>query len=328
MKGEKLKSKNRNKDITLNKNIELEKEKREEKELERLAVTIRRTENKRKKIELENSVNSEESKNQDIENEQEELLSNDKPQVKTDTKLWNKNLKISLFIGTLMVIAVLIIIVLINAIVSMVRYNNELQDDLVKITMYSTENNKKDTTLQEKNAKEEISESDFTEAETSQELPEEETENVVLSELGIHRYELYKENVTWEEAYKNCKERGGYLLHINSDEEYEYLKKEIIGETYKDCRFFLGATREPDSQIYQWVDNNRNLYGDDLTGELYKKYWMNDEPSYSDTNTETEEYYLDFFYSKENDEWFWNDISNDIRRYYSGSIAYICEFED
>ena len=50
MKGEKLKSKNRNKDITLNKNIELEKEKREEKELERLAVTIRRTENKRKKI--------------------------------------------------------------------------------------------------------------------------------------------------------------------------------------------------------------------------------------------------------------------------------------
>ncbi len=36
-----------------------------------------------------------------------------------------------------------------------------------------------------------------------------------------HRYELIIEELTWMEARRACKERGGYLATLTSGEEFE-----------------------------------------------------------------------------------------------------------
>ena len=48
-------------------------------------------------------------------------------------------------------------------------------------------------------------------------------------ETGIHRYELVVEDCTWNQAYNKAKEAGGYLVHINTQEEYDFLLTQVLG---------------------------------------------------------------------------------------------------
>lgn len=45
--------------------------------------------------------------------------------------------------------------------------------------------------------------------------------------FGGHRYKLFLENLSWEDAQKRCEEQGGHLLVIEEDKEHTFLTNAI-----------------------------------------------------------------------------------------------------
>ena len=148
----------------------------------------------------------------------------------------------------------------------------------------------------------------------------------------IHRYELIIADVTWEEAYEDCKNRGGYLVHINTEEEFNVIVNQILWEQKTKYTFWLGANREYDS--YNWVDIHGNRGTDIVNNSIYDEFWLSQEPSYYGEDAEgnlVEERCVDMVYRGSEDRFYLNDAPNDIisvANYLSGRIGYICEFED
>lgn len=151
-------------------------------------------------------------------------------------------------------------------------------------------------------------------------------------ETGIHTYELIVEDTTWSQAYQNCLDRGGYLVRINSDEEYQAILQQIGDEDKSDIMFWLGGARESEeSADYRWVYED-GTYGDIILNEedTYRSYWLSGEPSYSD-ETGDMEMCMNMFYRSKEGHWVWNDVPDDIiavADFYAGRVGYICEYED
>lgn len=153
---------------------------------------------------------------------------------------------------------------------------------------------------------------------------EEEPRSRALDET-IHSYQYLVEDCSWTEAAQRCRERGGYLAVINSQEEYDYIIQQIEDSQLEKTIFFLGATRG-EGEEYHWVDENGEVIDGPLNGA---SYWMQNEPSFQDG--EIQEDVLSMFYYDEEGRWVWNDIPSNLLEHfsnYSGKIGYICEIDE
>ena len=153
---------------------------------------------------------------------------------------------------------------------------------------------------------------------------------------GIHRYEIVTGDVTWDEAFAQSVERGGYLARISSPEEYQYITDMLSSGGYTRYQLYLGGRRDDGGTEYYWVNTKDQFLGDCLndSDSWLGSYWYENEPSFRDTgsgaNGDIAENVLSLFYVS--DTWYMNDSSSDMAGFYpdlmSGKVAYIIEYEE
>ena len=154
------------------------------------------------------------------------------------------------------------------------------------------------------------------------------------TEGGIHNYEIVIKDCGWKQAFNDSRSKGGYLVRINSYEEYQYLLKLISTYGCNSIHFYIGGCKEPDGKGYYWVDENGDTYGERLNGNpdvWCNGEWMAGEPSYEDPNLKIEEPYMNIFYYSGEGRWVWNDGPENIPAAvsaFSGKVGYIIEYED
>ena len=124
----------------------------------------------------------------------------------------------------------------------------------------------------------------------------------------ISTYEVVIADVTWEEAKSQAEAKGGHLAVITSEEEQKEIENRI-NQFNSLHTVWLGALISEGS--FAWINGEEFSYTN----------WASGEP-----NNETgDEIYLDMY--EVNDIWRWNDVPNDIQKYYTGRMGYVIEWE-
>lgn len=143
----------------------------------------------------------------------------------------------------------------------------------------------------------------------------------------IHRYEFVIDNCSWHEASAKALEKGGYLAHINSQEELDEIVAEIMEQDFQAYRFRIGGQRDLDNLYYYWVDGENNPIGNPLNGddEWSRNMWEEAEPRY-DVDT-ADELYMELFFSYAETRWVWADTQDEVPSYLMGRVGYIIEYE-
>lgn len=151
------------------------------------------------------------------------------------------------------------------------------------------------------------------------------------SEEGIHTYDLYYTDSDWTGALASCQQMGGYLVHINSEEEYNYIVAGLEQMNLRKTRFYVGARRDSDSSTYYWADETNTLYGDSIN--TYP-WWLKGEPSLKDLD-DTEENVVELYYNTTEEKWVMNDVASNLpdvlkglSQYSDTSMGFICEYDD
>lgn len=160
-------------------------------------------------------------------------------------------------------------------------------------------------------------------------------EDTTVEELeeGIHSYEYVVKDCTWNEAFRESIAKGGYLAHLNSEEEYNYVLGQIHEKGLDDIHFYLGARRDSEPGDYFWADEDNELYGKPLNSSAAwcSEKWLNGEPSYEDPGLGIDEAYLNMFYMSTLGRFVWGDGPDDIPSAvpaFSGKVGYIVEYEE
>ncbi len=134
------------------------------------------------------------------------------------------------------------------------------------------------------------------------------------------RYEIFIEDISWEEANQKCQERGGHLITITSQDEMDQAIK--LAEATKATHVWIGG--------YTSYDESGQVFAHWITGEEFAySAWCEGEPSRQDLDG-VDEWYLMLWNIKKLGGWSWNDQRNNPVADYpnlSGKIAYICEYE-
>lgn len=151
------------------------------------------------------------------------------------------------------------------------------------------------------------------EARLKKEQEEAEAERIRQEEASkpkeyVSRYEVIVSDKTWIQAYDDAVARGGHLAVINSADEQRTIE-DLVDKYDTLHTVWLGGVFK--NKSLSWIN------GQDVT---YTQ-WGSGEP-----NNETgDEDYLDMY--ELDNRWYWNDVPNDIKQYYSGKMGYVVEYE-
>lgn len=192
---------------------------------------------------------------------------------------------------------------------------------------------KKSRKAEDVSSKTEVSEAIQHDKAVPEKEPEEEELEYDATEGGIHRYEFVIQDCGWNQAYYDSLQKGGYLVHINSQEEYDYILQAITSQGYENIHFYLGGRKADDEMAYYWVDENNKTYGEKLNDNpeaWCNGAWMAGEPSFADPNLNITETYLNIFYYPAENRWIWNDSPENITEVVPElcqETGYIVEYE-
>jgi len=127
-------------------------------------------------------------------------------------------------------------------------------------------------------------------------------------------YEIYKSDVSWEQANSNAESYGGHLLYINNRSEFEMACRMADENNLK--IFWIGARRDIDDSWSNtgWLDGSSMSFTS----------WCDGEPSY-EYEGELEDCLMVF---KKEGVWSYNDSPNTGNRFYKGKTGYIVEYEE
>lgn len=187
-----------------------------------------------------------------------------------------------------------------------------------------TGNHEKITALLEK-LKTEKSQQEQTEA-PAEEPTETPTEPVPVITYE-YRYEIVQSDVSWTEANAACQAKGGYLVTIDSPEEYAQIWQ--MADAYNSTQpegqkliyLWMGARLVPGTSVWKW-SNGRTI-------PLVNYYWYENEPSYMDGNV-PEDCLCLWNLNHNGYPWTLNDQRDNLVRDFpkiSGKIGYICEYK-
>ena len=142
------------------------------------------------------------------------------------------------------------------------------------------------------------------------------TELIEKEEYNGHTYGLYGgTNVyTWEEASEICKELGGHLVSINSQEEQDFVAQFARQTPSTKGLYWIGGYRNPiDEYKWYWSDGTKFTY----------ENWNAGEPNDLGDN----EYYVHMYKSTGK----WNDTVYYLEGddfYSTSNCGFICEWEN
>ena len=151
-----------------------------------------------------------------------------------------------------------------------------------------------------------------------------------------HRYELYVGDITWDEAKKQCEEKGGYLAAITTIEEYEHIKKGIEDSGQTPVAYWIGASCDRPSSYYptyEWHEPKRDYLKDIfISYTIMGKYWADGETSYYRQAAEEkiDETGIYLLYDDAKEDCYLYDAPMDTLLRdpeYTGKIGYICEYD-
>lgn len=151
-------------------------------------------------------------------------------------------------------------------------------------------------------------------------------------------YQIFVDFVSWDEAERLAREKGGRLASITNQELYNAVVEQLSGRD--DIRYvWVGA--EAESSGGNW-NNTRWLNGDMIEipewseGDYNKYCWYPGEPTHYDPNDHVVEdrlclwnaKYYGNFEEGEDIGWTFNDQRNDISEEATGKVAYIVAYDE
>lgn len=157
----------------------------------------------------------------------------------------------------------------------------------------------------------------------------EEEESAITA--GIHTYRFVQEDVTYNLAAARARSMGGYLVRIDSQEEYNTVLEQLRDEQAWGSDvlgYYIGGRRCAAQGCYYLTDQNGKVSTDHFVGNGQDWFWGPNESSCGipDSNRTA----LSIAYNDDLEDWYGEDTIEDIltdHPEFSGQIGYIVEIE-